>query len=219
MTTVPVSVRQSILEHLKLEGRLTVAELSERLGVTASAVRQQLALLETDGMLEFEDEKGRRGRPQRHYRLSASADEQFARTYASLAESLLESVRSRLGPEAVETAFDGRREQMESELRPLVRATDLRERVTQFTAAMASRGYMPTLEEDDAGLSFTWHNCPVARVARHYPHPCAQEIRLIEGLLGERVVRETCIARGDSACRYRVVASSGKAPPGPSPEE
>jgi len=219
MTTVPVSVRQSILEHLKLEVRLTVAELAERLGVTASAVRQQIALLESDGMLEFEDEKGRRGRPQRHYRLSVVGDEQFARTYASLAESLLESVRTRLGPEAVETAFDGRREQMEAELRPLIRATDLRARVSQFTTAMASRGYMPTLEEDDGGLSFTWHNCPVARVARQFTQPCAQEIRLIETLLGERVVRETCIARGDGACRYRVVQSPGNAPAGPLPDE
>jgi len=218
-TTLPVSVRQSILEHLKLEGRLTVAELTERLGVTASAVRQQIALLETDGMLDFEDRKGRRGRPQRHYRLSASGDEQFARTYASLAESLLESVQSRLGPEAVEAAFDGRREQMETDLRPLIRATDLRERVSQLTAAMASRGYMPSLDEDDAGLSFTWHNCPVARVARQFSQPCAQEIRLIEALLGERVVRETCIARGDGACRYRVVTASDNASAGSTPEE
>jgi predicted ArsR family transcriptional regulator len=47
----------------------------------------------------------------------------------------------------------------------------------------------------------------VARIARQFSQPCAQEIRLIESLLGERVVRETCIAKGDSACRYRVIAA------------
>jgi predicted ArsR family transcriptional regulator len=209
-TTSPVSVRPAILEQLKLEGALTVAQLAERLGVTESAVRQQISLLEADGLLAFQDQKGRRGRPQRLYRLSAAGDEQFARTYASLAESLLESVRDRLGPEAVETAFDGRREQMEAELRPLVRASELRERVGQFAEAMATRGYMPTVAEDERGMTFTWHNCPVARIARQFSQPCAQEIRLIESLLGERVVRETCIAKGDSACRYRVVAAEGE---------
>jgi predicted ArsR family transcriptional regulator len=207
MSTAPVSVRQSILEQLKLSGALTVAQLAERLGVTPSAVRQQIVLLESEGLLEFEDEKGRRGRPQRHYRLSAVGDEQFTRTYAGLAESLLESLRAKLGPEAVEAAFDGRREQMEAELRPMLRSRDLRERVVEFTRAMAARGYMPTTEEGEEGLSFTWHNCPVARVARHCSQPCAQEIRLIESLLGAPVVRETCIARGDGACRYRVIGA------------
>jgi predicted ArsR family transcriptional regulator len=205
------SVRRSILEQLKLAGVLTVAELASRLGVTASAIRQQIVFLEADGLLEYEDEKGRRGRPQRHYRLSSAGDEQFARTYASLAESLLESVQARLGPDAVDAAFEGRREQMEAELRPLVRAADLRSRVSQFAAAMAARGYMPTVAEDERGLTFSWHNCPVARVARQFKQPCAEEIRLIESLLKVQVVRETCIARGDSACRYRLAPeTSGK---------
>jgi predicted ArsR family transcriptional regulator len=104
----------------------------------------------------------------------------------------------------VAAASSNRREQMEAELRPMVRAGDVRGRVSQFAAAMASRGYMPTVAEDDAGLTFTWHNCPVARVARQFDQPCAQEIRLIESLLGVPVVRETCIAKGDSACRYRL---------------
>ncbi len=203
--TVVISARQAILENLKRDGAMTVAQLADRLGVTASAVRQQISLLETDGLLDSEDERGRRGRPRRHYRLSARGDEQFTRTYANLAESLLESVRTRLGPEAVEEAFDGRRELMETELRPLVRAADLRERVGQFTAAMEARGYMPAVAEDDRGLTFTWHNCPVAKIARQFTQPCSQEIRLIESLLGARVERETCIAKGDSACRYRLI--------------
>jgi predicted ArsR family transcriptional regulator len=205
-STMPASVRPAILEALKLEGSLTVAQLAERLGVTESAIRQQLTLLESEGLLEYQDLKGRRGRPLRQYRLSASGDERFTRTYASLAESLLESLRDRLGPQAVETAFEGRREQMEAELRPMVRSATLRERVGQFAEAMATRGYMPTVAEDEQGISFSWHNCPVARVARQFAQPCAQEIRLIESLLGEPVSRETCIAKGDTACRYRIVS-------------
>jgi predicted ArsR family transcriptional regulator len=111
---------------------------------------------------------------------------------------------------------------MEAELRPLIRSSELKERVAQFADAMASRGYMPTVAEDERGLTFTWHNCPVARIARQFSQPCAQEIRLIESLLGEEVVRETCIAKGDTACRYRVVAgprdelptAPGAEPPG-----
>lgn len=209
-TTGAASVRPAILQQLKLEGAQTVAQLAGRLGVTESAIRQQIALLEMEGLLEYEDQKGRRGRPQRQYRLSAAGDERFTRTYASLAVSLLESVRDRLGPQAVEVAFEGRREQMEAELRPMVRSRDPRQRIQQFAEAMALRGYMPAVAEDDQGITFSWHNCPVAQIARQFTHPCAQEIRLIESLLGERVVRETCIAKGDSACRYRVVAASAE---------
>jgi predicted ArsR family transcriptional regulator len=212
-TTSPASVRPAILQQLKLEGAMTVAQLAGRLGVTESAIRQQIALLEMEALLEYEDQKGRRGRPQRQYRLSAAGDEQFTRTYASLAESLLESVRDRLGPQAVDTAFEARREQMEAELRPMVRSHDLRQRVEQFAEAMALRGYMPTVAEDEQGLTFTWHNCPVARIARQFSQPCAQEIRLIESLLGEPVIRETCIAKGDTACQYRLAVSRGEMEP------
>jgi predicted ArsR family transcriptional regulator len=207
--SIVASVRQTILQNLKMAGALTVAELAQRLGVTPSAVRQQIASLETDGLLEFEDEKGRRGRPQRHYRLSAAGDEQFTRTYAGLAESLLEAVRTHLGTEALDAAFTGRREQMEAELAPLLRAEDLRGRIAQFVQAMAERGYMPTVTEDEQELAFAWHNCPVARIARQFSQPCSHEIRLIERLLGVPVVRESCIARGDTACRYRVALGEG----------
>jgi predicted ArsR family transcriptional regulator len=205
------SVRQAILHHLKLDGPLTVAELAQRQGVTPSAVRQQISSLETDGLLDFEDEKGRRGRPQRHYRLSAAGDEQFARSYAGLAESLLEAVKTRLGPEALEAAFAGRREQMEAELAPLMPADDLRGRLDQFIHAMAERGYMPTVAEEGEQLTFAWHNCPVARIARQFSQPCSHEIQLIERLLGVPVVRESCIARGDTACRYRVALAGAAA--------
>ena len=50
--TQPTGTRQSILEALKREGPLAIAQLAERLGMSGEAVRQQLVQLQREGWIE-----------------------------------------------------------------------------------------------------------------------------------------------------------------------
>ena len=65
------TTRRAILNLLKRQGPLDTAQVARALSLTPAAVRQQLARLEEDGLLEHVDavpEGPRRGRPRHVYR-------------------------------------------------------------------------------------------------------------------------------------------------------
>lgn len=49
------TARDKLLFLLKTLGSLTAATLAGRLGMSAQAAREQLALLQADGLIDFED--------------------------------------------------------------------------------------------------------------------------------------------------------------------
>ena len=57
--------RDRVLFQLKTKGPQTAARLAQRLKITAMAVRQHLAALAEEGLVEWEDERRPVGRPPR----------------------------------------------------------------------------------------------------------------------------------------------------------
>ncbi|MFO3795838.1 MAG: ArsR family transcriptional regulator, partial [Anaerolineales bacterium] len=67
-----MSQRERILNYLYTHPFVTVAELERMLQISAAAVRHHLRALEQAGLLKGENmPRGRKGRPQRRYRLVA----------------------------------------------------------------------------------------------------------------------------------------------------
>src|SRR5207249_1318015 len=91
------STRMRILEYLQRNGRATVKELGELLGLTSTGIRQHLTVLERDGLVEVHEERGKVGRPTLVYSLTTKADSLFPKTYDLLASVLLAEIRSGQG--------------------------------------------------------------------------------------------------------------------------
>jgi predicted ArsR family transcriptional regulator len=81
-----------ILKLLQQQGPLSIKEIEAALGVTTTAVRQQLVTLMTTGMVMAKTVREKRGRPHAVYRLAAKGQELFAHGYEDLALALLEEV-------------------------------------------------------------------------------------------------------------------------------
>src|SRR5918912_4247407 len=81
--------RRELLLALRKRGEARVDELAAALGVTASAVRQQLRALVASELVAFRDEIAGPGRPRRVYRLAPAAEALFPRTYGELSNELL----------------------------------------------------------------------------------------------------------------------------------
>ena len=71
------TTRRTILQALKKQGELRVEELAELLDVTPSAVRQQLAGMMADGLVDYRERKGGPGRPRHLYHLTPAAEALF----------------------------------------------------------------------------------------------------------------------------------------------
>jgi len=78
---------QSLLALIRRHGPLSVTEMAERLGVTATAVRNRLTRLLGAGLIERRAESGpgRRGRPKHTYQASVAAHKRLGQNYADLA--------------------------------------------------------------------------------------------------------------------------------------
>src|SRR3989337_1643187 len=93
------ATRQQILEYLQRQGRATVKDLGNLLGLTSTGIRQHLTVLERDGLVDAREERGRVGRPTLVYSLTDKADALFPKTYDTLAGVLIEEIRSSQGNE------------------------------------------------------------------------------------------------------------------------
>ena len=80
--------RRAITKLLKTEGPIDSAQLAQRLGLTAMAVRQHLYALQREGLVTAEERPVPIGRPAKFWRLTREADRLFPEAYAELSVAL-----------------------------------------------------------------------------------------------------------------------------------
>ncbi len=100
--------RRGIAKLLKTEGPIDSAQLAERLGLTAMAVRQHLYALQREGLVTAEERPVPIGRPAKFWRLTREADRLFPEAYAELSVALIDSVKDAFGEEGLERVLTSR---------------------------------------------------------------------------------------------------------------
>lgn len=201
------STRQSILHLLRRNGQMTALDLSDQLRVGAVGIRQHLALLEREGLVQITGLRRSIGRPSHLYTLTDEAEDRFPKHYDRFAVDLLDELHALGGDEAVDQLLSRRRASLAETLRPVLSDKQRREQVATLATTLAEEGYMCEWEEQpDGSFLLSKFNCPIDCVARRYSQLCAQEAALYEDLLGVPVVREGTIAEGAACCRYRIPA-------------
>ncbi|MBX0327827.1 ArsR family transcriptional regulator [Oscillochloris sp. ZM17-4] len=201
------TTRQSILQLLRRHGQMTALELSEALCIGAVGVRQHLAMLERDGLVDIAGLRRSVGRPSNLYALTPEAEDHFPKRYDSIALDLIDYVAESGGEVAVGALFDRRRAAMAHELQPRLAGKARAEQVSALAAILVEQGYMCECEQlADGSFVLTEYNCPIDCVARRHPQLCSQELQLYEDLIGAPIQCESTIAQGSHCCRYRISA-------------
>src|SRR5512143_417687 len=96
-----------ILLQLQRRGAATVKELEDALGVTATAVRQQIGNLLAEGLIQQEIERQGRGRPRHVYSLTSQGRALFPNHYDEFTNSLLREILLTEGPDKVALLLGG----------------------------------------------------------------------------------------------------------------
>jgi predicted ArsR family transcriptional regulator len=157
-------------------GPLTVAELTEHVGLHHTAVRQHLAKLLTAGLVVEEAEhRTTRGRPRLRYSVGPAAAGRWDTSgpYERVAVLLAEALRTGDAPVDVgRRAVQGRR--------PIVKAVDP---VSAMTAEMARLGFEPSLRTRQGRVEVVLGCCPFQAAARTNPEAvCALHLGMAEGV-------------------------------------
>lgn len=197
--------RQDLLLALKKAGEARAEDLAATLGVTVSAVRQQLDALQAEGLVTYREERGSRGRPKHHYLLTREAEGFFPKAYGGLTNELLGYVTD-ADPTLVDAIFERRRERRTVEAQARVEGKPFAEQVAELARILDEDGYLADFEAlPDGTFRITEHNCAVLDVAERYGKACSSEIAFLRDVLpSASVERVSHMIAGAHSCAYVV---------------
>jgi predicted ArsR family transcriptional regulator len=87
---------------------MDAAQLGERLGLTAMAVRQHLYELQREKLVTAEERPVPLGRPAKHWQLTREADRLFPDAYAELSVALIDALGDAFGNAGLERVLESR---------------------------------------------------------------------------------------------------------------
>lgn len=199
--------RPAILDLLKIHGPANAPALAKLRGVTLTAVRQQLAMLQREGLVRVRTEKRRRGRPTHLYALSDKAEALFPQGYGPLALALLRQLRDVDGERKIDQLFDRRTRALVATYRKRMAGMSVAEKWRELARIRDNEGYMAQTGAKGKGLSE--HHCPIAAIAREFPQVCKFEKKLFEAVIGAPLDRTDHLASGGRACVYAAAPRKG----------
>jgi predicted ArsR family transcriptional regulator len=205
------ATRQNILQFLRRRGQMTAIELSQSLDIGAVGIRQHLALLERDGLVEVAGLRRSVGRPSHLYTLTPEAEQYFPKSYDQLTVEVLAVVAEQYGKEAINQVLAARRQKLAHAFAPRIAGKPRQEQVAELATILAEQGHMCEYEQrEDGSFILKGHNCPIDCVARHYPQFCLQDAELYQELLGVPIKRHSNIANGDLCCTFSIPGENGR---------
>ncbi len=199
--------RSAIIDLLKVNGVMSVEQLARTLEVSKVCVRRHLGLLESDGLVAFEEERHERGRPRFIYRLTEKARCLFPQIYDEFAKEVLIQLQRQFGAEALQRVLRSRADELIGQLKEMLSGHEFDERVKRLTKAINAKGYLADVRRmKDGAYRLRQRNCPTESVAVAYPQVCEEELRVYREVLGCEVVRACRIADGERTCEFRITA-------------
>lgn len=201
--------RDRVLMQLKMRGAATAAELARRLDVTPMAVRQHLAALAKEELVDSREERRPVGRPARVWSLAPRAAERFPDTHADLTVELLGTMKEVFGEAGLEKLIHARAQHQLAAYHSQLPGADapLAERVAALAALRNAEGYMADWSrEADGTFLIVENHCPICAAATVCQGLCRDELALFREVLGPNaeVERTEHLLAGARRCAYRV---------------
>lgn len=204
------TTREALMHELlaaKPEG-LALDELAARLGVTRTAVRQQVASLERDGLVAPNGLRPSGRRPSRTYGLTELGRESFPRRYDLLSLSMLQALRKSQGDEAAEAVLLAMADDLAERWLAAIAGLEPEARKAAVVEKLSELGYHARLTAD--GRSVEAINCVYHLVAKETRAVCRFDERLLSRLLGTEVRLTSCMAEGQRSCVFAQRAEGGR---------
>lgn len=198
------STRGKIVTELRRRGSASAADLAHEFGLSPNAIRQQLVVLERDGLVL--ETPVRRGptKPTLEFSLSDEAGKLFPQAHDKMLAAVLREVREQFGTPAVDRIFDGLSKRAVERARQRVTAEAPEAKVAQLTAMLRENGVVAEYSLIDGGFALHEHNCPYSNVATEHPEMCAVIHNVIEDTIGGEHQQTESLAHGGKECRFEM---------------
>jgi len=196
-----------ILSTLKTRGALGIPDLARVLDVTVEAVRQQMARLQADGLVDAGSRPAGRGRPVKIWRLTAVGHARFPDTHAEMTVQMISAVIRVFGEAGMDQLIGVREQAMRDNYSKALRgARSLGAKLARLADIRSREGYMAESRSEGDGFLFIENHCPICTAARACTGFCRSELQLFGDVLGPgvRVSRVEHVLAGARRCAYQV---------------
>jgi len=196
-----------ILNLLRRSNGLSVSEMVRTTGVTATAIRQRLTRLLSQGLVERETNPAQRGRPSHRYTLTPRAREHSGNNFADLAAVLWDELRA-IPDASVRRGLMQRIAERLAARQPVgsQEATgSLDQRLDSLSQWFRERRIPFAVERGTGDLPVLQAlECPYPSLAEQDRGICAVERMLFSQLLDEDVKLSECRLDGHRCCQFEV---------------
>lgn len=198
------TTRGKIVAELRERGSASAADLAALFGLSPNAVRQQLVVLERDGLVE--EHPVRRGptKPTLEFSLTPKADTLFPQQYDKMLSAVLHELREQFGAPAVEQIFDSIARRSIEKTKPRITATDGEGKVAQLTQVLRERGVVAEYSLIDGGFLLQEHTCPYSGVVKEHPEVCSVIHQVMDETLGGEHRQTESLATGGKSCTFEL---------------
>lgn len=207
MTTPAETSDDVLLNYLRRNGAARISDLVSETGVTATAVRQRIQRLMTEGLIERHAEKIGRGRPNHRYALTEKGQSRAGNNFSDLAVVLWEEIKAVPDPEVRRGLLKRIADRFVDKYRGTIDGTTLGERMASLAGMMNDRE-VPFEVNESGGLPvLSALACPYPELAKADRGVCTMEKLMLSEVLGESVRLSACRLDGANCCTFTPSAS------------
>ena len=202
MTAAILASDVAILDLLRQQDEMTIAGLTEAMGVTGTAVRQRLVRLLGQELIERSKAPSARGRPRYVYRLTTRGRRRTGENFADLAIALWHEIQEIEDP----VVRDGLMERISRRLAAMyaeqVDGNSIQQRMQAVKTLFADRQLSVKVNTKDRLPVISVEACPYPELAEHDRDICSMEGMLFSEMLGVRMNLTSCRLDGDCSCTF-----------------
>jgi predicted ArsR family transcriptional regulator len=189
------TTRGQILALIR-RGRQTVEELAAALELTDNAVRNHLATLERDSLIQ---QAGVRrssgaGKPALLYQLHPDAEVLFSRAYPSVLTTVVESIVNACPPDQIDELLRDAGRRLARQAGGRATGT-LENRVRTAAAALTALGGDVTVAREEGSLRIRGSGCPLSAAVSKQPGLCRAVETMVSEVAGAHA--RTCCEHGE----------------------
>jgi predicted ArsR family transcriptional regulator len=200
------TTRGRIVEELRRRKSASAVDLADVFGLSPNAIRQQLVVLERDGLVV--EKSVRRGptKPTYEFSLTPEAEKLFPQHYDKMLGAVLRELKQQYGQEGVAKVFDGIAKRTVAKAKERVTAAEPEGKFQQLTEVLREGGVVAEYSLIDGGFQLVEHNCPYSEVAKEHPEVCSVIHHVLDETIGGKHKQTESIATGGSECRFEIKA-------------
>lgn len=184
---------------------LTIFELSSRLKITRTAVRQHLLALEESGYLSNSSVRYGKGRPSQTYQLAQRGIDLFPKQYSWFSGLLLRAIKTQRGSMGLTQHLSELANSVVHTLTPRVEGKEGIDRAKEIVAIMNELSYDAKVTKNkpfDKLPAIEARNCVYHHLAEEFSEVCSFDLELLRKLSGAEVEHQECLVRGGESCRF-----------------